>query len=108
MTPEDVLRLAREAGFQTGKVDLASGTGSMPFAQSYGDWCFVELQAFAKLVAAAERQECARVSESVGRDLMRSGRLQAGAVSKRIADAILARGAEPGQAIAPSAPIGKD
>ena len=52
MTRDDILRMAREAGFE------ALGTD---------DWvCFGdEIERFAALVAAAEREMCAQVCESM-------------------------------------------
>lgn len=52
MTKEDVIRMAREAGY-------ASDTGSLVAAYE-----FFSLERFAALVAACEREECAKVAEA--------------------------------------------
>ena len=56
MTREDVIRMAREAGFLIGGVqEFVFAPSSLHFTG--------ELSAFATLVAAAEREECAQVAE---------------------------------------------
>lgn len=74
MKREDVIRMAIEA-------DL------VPDAL----WDNPELERFAELVAAAEREACAKLCGELGQAMLRGGKLQAGAVSKRIEDAIRAR-----------------
>ena len=64
MKQDDVLRLAREAGFATGTIDLADRSGSYPLVMHYGNGCAVELERFAELVAAEEREACAKLCES--------------------------------------------
>ena len=61
MTREDIIRMAREAG-----VNLPSG----PFP-SAGSFTLPELLHFAALVAAAEREECAKVCDEA-HELMNS------------------------------------
>jgi len=56
MTREDIIRMARDAGFRTGYTDLASGDEQMRFVDPIGSTCLVELERFAELVAAAERE----------------------------------------------------
>ena len=56
MTRDDVIRWAREAGFQTGVVHGADGNPVHPLVQPIGSGCVVELERFAALVAAAERE----------------------------------------------------
>ena len=59
MTRDDVLNLAREAGFRTGNIVLSFGD-PLPFvAPLSATNCIVELEKFAALVAAAEREACA-------------------------------------------------
>jgi len=53
MTRDDIIRMAREAGFADGAVDIIGLDG---FAN------------FANLVAAAEREKCARLVEQAGID----------------------------------------
>ena len=63
MTRDDVLNLAREAGFRTGNIVLSFGD-PLPFvAPLSATNCIVELEKFAALVAAAEREACAKVCE---------------------------------------------
>lgn len=61
MTKEDVIRMAREAGFMTGEIDFADGKGRYLFIEPIGKSCNVELERFADLIAAAEREACANV-----------------------------------------------
>lgn len=63
MTPDDILRMAREVGIVTGD-GLKFGEGQR--YRSLGAPCNVKEQhllEFAALVAAAEREECATVAE---------------------------------------------
>jgi hypothetical protein len=53
MSREDIIRMAREAGYQE------DGFG-------FGIWDSKEFNAFAALVAAAEREECASLVEQMG------------------------------------------
>lgn len=53
MTKEDIIKLAREAGFFVWTDDQATIEG-------YGE----DLERFAQLVAAAEREACAKVCET--------------------------------------------
>lgn len=70
MTKDDVIRMAREAGV------------SKPWDQEPVEW--KTLERFAALVAAAEREECAKLCELVEDDEFYFGR--------QYADAIRARG----------------
>ena len=56
---DTIIKLAREAGFRTGSYTLSNGEGCV-FAHpvSFSD-CIPELERFAALVAAAEREQCA-------------------------------------------------
>ena len=64
MTRDEIIRMARESGFQTGVMYLADGTPGWPIVQSRGSGCIVEIEAFAALVAAAEREACALVCDA--------------------------------------------
>ena len=64
MNREDVIRMAREAGFRTGELHMQDGSGSWTFVTPIGDGCIVELERFAAIVAAAEREACAQVCEA--------------------------------------------
>ena len=87
MTRDDVLNLAREAGFRTGNIVLSFGD-PLPFvAPLSATNCIVELEKFAALVAAAEREACAKVCES--RQTPGTGSV---AILQGAADAISARG----------------
>ena len=78
MTRDDVIRMAREAGFRTGNITLSSGD-PLPFvAPLSAATCIVELERFAALIEAAatekaneladqrvvaEREACAKACE---------------------------------------------
>lgn len=81
MTRADVIRMAREAGYEH-----PDAIGMCE------DFAYFDLDRFAALVAAAEREACAQVCEEFGEDMLRSGRLQSRVVSQRIACGIRARG----------------
>jgi hypothetical protein len=92
MTKDEILSIARDAGFVTGLRDYADGNGSMPYVQSIGTSTFLpELERFAALVAekateqanarqnaswarmcekmvAVEREECAKQLNALGND----------------------------------------
>lgn len=58
MTREEIIRMAREAGFQVRNDTIRT-------MHSNGSWVGIneELERFAALVAAAEREACAKVCE---------------------------------------------
>ena len=59
MTRDDVIRMAREAGFRAGHIELY-GSDPMPFvAPCSATDCMPELERFASIIAAAEREACA-------------------------------------------------
>jgi hypothetical protein len=64
MTREDIIRMADEAGFfvQTAE-QLREKTADVFFGLS-GDPVYNELERFAALVAAAEREACAKIADS--------------------------------------------
>lgn len=62
MTRDDLMPLIREAGFQTGVLHDREGVPVAPLVRPIGATCFVELERFAALVAAAEREACAKVA----------------------------------------------
>ena len=63
MTRDDVIRMAREAGFRAGHIELYN-SDPMPFvAPCSATDCMPELERFAALVAAAEREACAQLVE---------------------------------------------
>ena len=72
MTRDDIIRMAREAGFRAGHIELYSG-GPMPFiAPTSATDCMPELERFASLVAAAERADCAAVCKNEAKRLAES------------------------------------
>ena len=79
MTREDIIKLAREAGFEQLGPDIE-------------DWvCFTEeIERFAALVAAAEREACAKVAWDYGWRRTDNGDVQSAAIE--IHNAIRARG----------------
>jgi hypothetical protein len=56
MTREDIIRMARKAGFEIGSVTNAIYAPTS---------CETELERFAALVVAAEREACAKVCEEL-------------------------------------------
>ena len=57
MTRDDVIRMAREAGFRTGNITLSSGD-PLPFvAPLSATTCIVELERFAALIEAAATEK---------------------------------------------------
>lgn len=66
MTRDELMNLAREAGFQTGVIHDRDGQPLYPLVQPLGQaGCAVELERFAALVAAAEREACAKVCDEL-------------------------------------------
>jgi hypothetical protein len=66
MTQDEIIEMARQVGFQTGIVNYMSGLGGYPFVQAIGTGeVLPNLEAFARLVAAKEREACAKVCESI-------------------------------------------
>ena len=69
MTRDDIIRMAREAGFRAGHIELY-GSDPMPFvAPCSATDCMPELVRFAAIVAAAEREACARLCEDDDHEL---------------------------------------
>ena len=65
MTQNEIIKMARESGFITGTKDYADGNGSVKYAVPVGtSGCLVELEKFAQLVAAKEREVCANQVQS--------------------------------------------
>ena len=63
MTRDDIIRMAREAGFRAGHIELY-GSDPMPFvAPCSATDCMPELVRFAAIVASAEREACAQLVE---------------------------------------------
>ena len=66
MTRDDIIRMAREAGFRAGHIELYN-SDPMPFvAPCSATDCLPEIERFAAIVAAAEREACAKLCESLG------------------------------------------
>ena len=63
MTRDDIIRMARAAGFRAGHIELYN-SDPMPFiAPCSATNCMPELVRFAAIVAAAEREACAQLVE---------------------------------------------
>jgi hypothetical protein len=77
MNSEDVLRMAREAGFEVYETDVWITDG----------WWLEELERFAKLAGAYEREACAKVC-----DVLAVHPEYASDITKLAAQAIRARG----------------
>lgn len=68
MTRDDIIRMAREAGFKAGHLMLTNG-GTVPFVSPVSATeCLSELERFAAIVAAAEREACAQACQDVADD----------------------------------------
>ena len=64
MTRDDIIRMAREAGFRAGHIELYN-SDPMPFiAPCSATDCLPEIERFAAIVAAAEREACAKGCET--------------------------------------------
>jgi hypothetical protein len=79
MTKDDIIRMAREAGFERVVAIHSDGSKTVTVAP------VLELEAFATLVAAAEREACAKVCDKYAEGPERN-------YSENIADDIRARG----------------
>ena len=64
MTTNEIIAMAREAGFRTGQINLSNGPPVPFIAPASGTNCMVELERFADLVAAKEREACAQVCDA--------------------------------------------
>ncbi len=65
MNRDDIIRMAREAGFRTGYIELYNGD-PLPFiAPCSATDCLPEIERFAAIVAAARRDECAKVCDEL-------------------------------------------
>ena len=63
MTKDDIIRMAREAGFRAGHIELHN-SDPMPFvAPCSATDCMPELVRFAAIVAAAQREACAEIAD---------------------------------------------
>ena len=68
MTRDEIIRMAREAGFRAGHIELYN-SDHMPFvAPCSATDCMPELVRFAAIVAAAEREACAKACEEIEDD----------------------------------------
>jgi len=69
MTRDDIIRMAGEAGFRAGHIEMYN-SDPMPFvAPCSATDCMPELERFASLVAAAERADCAAVCKNEAKRL---------------------------------------
>ena len=64
MTRDEIIRIARESGFRSGYITLSSGDPIAFIVQISATSCILELERFASLVAAAEREACAQIVQS--------------------------------------------
>ena len=68
MTRDDVIGMAREAGFRAGHIE-SYNSDPMPFiGPRSATNCMPEVVRFAAIVAAAEREACAKVCEEIEDD----------------------------------------
>lgn len=67
MTTEEIMTLAKKAGFITGEFHYADG-GGYPVVQAISHVsCLNELERFAHLLLGQEREMCAVTCEAIGR-----------------------------------------
>lgn len=64
MTTDDIIRMAKEAGFDEWESFCLSGNSELDRTFAVGEYpCGEEVFKFANLVAAAERESCAKVCD---------------------------------------------
>ena len=68
MNHDEIIAMAREAGFRTGHIDLTIGDPVPFIAPASGTSCMWEVLRFAALVAAKEREACAQVCDAERQD----------------------------------------
>ena len=94
MTRDEIIRMAREAGFRAGHIELYN-SDPMPFvAPCSATDCMPELVRFAAIVAATERDACAKAIENSMDEFHNNSEWADGYIqaAKDIADGIRARG----------------
>lgn len=89
MNQDEIIAMAREAGFRTGHIDLTTGEPIPFIAPASGTLCMWEVLRFAALVAAKEREACAAVAADTFYG-------NPGELNHEIAAAIRARGTKEG------------
>ena len=65
LSTDELERLARKARFRVGRINYADGSGSYQYIDAIGSGCAIELRKFAELVAANEREACAKVCDEL-------------------------------------------
>lgn len=63
MTRDDIIKMAREAGFRAGHIELYNSDPSPFVAPCSATDCMPELKRFAALVAKHEREACAKLAQ---------------------------------------------
>ena len=92
MTRDDIIRMAREAGFITGFTHVSTGLHH-PFAHpAVFSSCLPELERFTALVVAAEREACAQVCDSASEPRKGYGQTDEQWAASTLAERIRARG----------------
>jgi len=84
MTNDDIIRMAKEAGFDKNSLGTTFTHGKLDES----------LERFAELVAAAEREECAKVCEAIADDAAKEQDFHTIGACELCADEIRARGQE--------------
>jgi hypothetical protein len=88
MTQDEILEMARQAGFLYGTM----GPSNARFVTAIGHTFIVELETFAKLVAAKEREACAKRCEELEKAWVNAGLWKVTHEYKECSAAIRARG----------------
>ena len=92
MTKDEIIEMARKAGFQTGTRDYADGDGGHPFVVPIASGtCLPEIGRFAALVAEKEREACAKLCDEMEDQYWRSTEEQSNFTPVDCSDAIRAR-----------------
>lgn len=81
MNHDEIIAMAREAGFRVGHITISNGEQTPFIAPVSATHCLPEVLRFAALVAAKEREACAEIAEA-----------EAGAAAHYITNRIRARG----------------
>jgi len=69
MTPEEILKIAREAGFQTGTINYQDGSEKNFIRPLEKENIMGDLLKFAAAMVLIEREECAKICDEAAKSL---------------------------------------